>query len=86
MNVLICFCYISYIVDKIECHLIQIRARHTASKNIAIYFFNLHYEVHIKFIGTEVSNLMVSSILVSYFLVVYLFQLYSIPAILNYEA
>lgn len=36
--------------------------------------------------GTEVSNLMVSSILVFYFLVVYLFQLYSIPAILNYEA
>ena len=51
-----------------------------------IYFFNLHYEVHIKCIGTEVSNLMVSSILVFYFLVVYLFQLYSIPAILNYEA
>ena len=24
-----------------------------------IYFFNLHYEVHIKCIGTEVSNLMV---------------------------
>ncbi|MCT1168221.1 hypothetical protein EFL65_09015 [Streptococcus thermophilus] len=51
-----------------------------------IYFFNLHYEVHIKCIETEVSNLMVSSILVFYFLVVYLFQLYSIPAILNYEA
>ena len=51
-----------------------------------IYFFNLHYEVHIKCIGTEVSNLMVSSILVFYFLVVYLFQLYSIPAILNYES
>jgi hypothetical protein len=49
-------------------------------------FLNLNYEDHINLIGTEVSNLMVSSMLVSYFLVVYLFQLYSIPAILNYEA
>ena len=49
-------------------------------------FLNLRYEDHINFIETELSNLMVSSISVSYFLVIYLFQLYSIPAILNYEA
>ena len=49
-------------------------------------FLNLRYEDHNNFIETALSNLIGSSILVSYFLVVYLFQLYSIPAILNYEA
>lgn len=36
-------------------------------------FLNLRYEDHINFIGTELSNLMVSSISVSYFFVIYLF-------------
>lgn len=67
MNVLSRFCYISYIVDKIKCHLIQTRARHIASKNIVIYFFYLNYEDRVNFIGTDFSNLMGSSILVSYF-------------------
>ncbi|KAF0442059.1 hypothetical protein GBO92_06395 [Pediococcus pentosaceus] len=44
-------------------------------------FLNLRYEDHNNFIGTELSNLMVSSILVSYFLAVYLFQPYCILAI-----